>query len=175
MIELSIDRRWRVRATATVDTALPPGAVWGQMRDLARFLTIDPLHSRVLAPSRSANAGWLGVPLVIQHRLAGFGPDRVGRVLTWHEGRGYSVSDLSRRGPRRGFPHVCSYEVRPNGSGSTLTVSARGLWTATVLPRWVVKLWLRWVLASTAAHIRRDLSAFARWLEGRDRPRTPRG
>jgi hypothetical protein len=167
----SVDRRWRVQARAAVELPLPAPVVWGQMRDLARFLTVDPLHARVLvAPSADPGRGWRGIPLVIEHRLAGFGPDRVGRVLTWHEGIGYSISDLSRRGPRCGFPHVCTYHLQPSAAGCTLTVSARGLWTARFLPRWAVRLWLWWVLGSTTGHIRREMLAFARWRRGRSEP-----
>ena len=86
--------------------------------------------------------------------MFGLGPDRIGRVLKWQEGRGYVVSDLSSRGMRVGFPHVCSIDVAPLGEHtSRLTIGARGRWTATWWPRPLVRLWLWWVLRSTEGRV----------------------
>ena len=163
MTECRIDRNWRVRARGVIDVPLPASAVWGQMRDVQRFLTLDPLHVRV-TPAGERRPGRAGQELVISHRLLGIGPDRRGRVLRWREGRGYAVSDLSRRGNRRGFPHICAYEVEPAGPGRCrLTIAARGVWTARWLPRWAGRLWIWWVLVATDARVRRELRAYARW------------
>ena len=47
MMRIVVDTRWRVDATAWLDVPLGASAVWGQMRDIQRFLTLDPLHKRV--------------------------------------------------------------------------------------------------------------------------------
>jgi hypothetical protein len=164
-----VDSKWRVHAEVAVDLAMSAGAVWGQMRDLPRFLATDPLHAGIRTDGPGPG-GWKGVPIVIEHRLAGVGPDRVGRVLTWEEGRGFSVSDLSRRGVRVGFPHVCGYEVEATPGGSRVRVSARGVWTARFVPRWVVRAWLWWVMAGTGVAIRREFGAYGRWKRESGRP-----
>ena len=46
-MSIVVNARWRVDATAWLDVPLRASAVWGQMRDIQRFLTIDPLHRRV--------------------------------------------------------------------------------------------------------------------------------
>lgn len=168
-MRLTIDERWRVHASSDIDLPLPVSVVWGQMRDLPRFLSLDPLHARVrIAGARVPGQGWVGVPLVIEHRLFGIGPDRRGRVLSWREGVGYAVSDLSKRGNRVGFPHVCVYELFERGRGTCLLrVSARGVWTARWTPRVLVKLWLWWVLFATEARVRGEVVRYARWLRCR--------
>jgi hypothetical protein len=164
MIHISINSRWRVHAVSRLPLPLPAGAVWGQMRDVRRFLTVDPLHVSVEFPGLSSALPEPGAPLTIRHRLLGIGVTRVGRLLTWREGRGYAVSDLSRAGARRGFPHVCAFEVTPVGPAeSILSTSARGVWTATWIPRPLVYLWLWWVLAATEVHVKRDMKRFTRW------------
>src|SRR5262245_23504534 len=141
---------------------LPASVVWGQMRDLLRFVCIDPLHARAFTvdggPARA------GAEMVIEHRFLGLGTDRRSRVLRWTEGRGYVISDLSRRGVRVGFPHVCTYEVVAEGAGSRLRVGARGLWTARLVPRWAAKAWMWWILAGTRAHLRHELGKVEAWL-----------
>ena len=170
-MSIVVDTRWRVDATASLDVPLRASAVWGQMRDIQRFLTIDPLHRRVrvadaVSPTRcvAETVGSpipIGTPLVIEHRLLGVGVNRRSRLLRWREGRGFAVSDLSKRGDHTGFPHACIYEVtRLDASAARLTVSARGRWTATWMPRWLVRLWLRLILASTLSHLRVDLRRF---------------
>lgn len=157
MIRLTITRDWRVDAAGSVDLPTPAAAVWSVMRDLERFLTADPLHARVLFrflphPSRT----FLGARMVIQHRFLGLGPDRLSTVLTWREGHGFSVSDLSSHGVRAGFPHICTFEVQPlSETASRLTIGARGRWTATWVPRPLIRLWLWWVIRATEHSVRR--------------------
>lgn len=184
MMRIVVDDRWRVDATACLDVPLAASAVWGQMRDLQRFLTIDPLHRQVrvagtaLSTRRSATGAEVteapipvGTPLVIEHRLFGIGVNRRSRLLLWREGRGFAVSDLSNRGDHTGFPHVCIYEVRPlTDRSARLTIAARGRWTATWIPRWLVRLWLAWVLASTLSNVRVEFRRFARAVRRRRRP-----
>jgi hypothetical protein len=166
-----IDRDWRVAASRELVLPLSAAAAWGQMRDFARFIAIDPLHTRVrVGPPVPGRVGPAGRPLVIPHRFLGLGPDRVGRVLRWEEGRGFAFSDLSRRGPRAGFPHICAYALRADGPGRCcLTVSARGVWTARWIPRWAAACWIWWVLLLTEAQIQMYLGAFARWRRQRNR------
>lgn len=172
-MRLIVDRLYRVDASCSLEVELPASAVWGQIRDVARFLSIDPLHARV-RPARRDEVPRRGAgrehrqDLIIEHRLLGVGPDRVGRVLAWREGVGYAVSDLSRRGFDRGFPHVCTYRIDAvSPRRSRLTIGARGRWTATWLPRWMVKAWLAWVLGATARHVSVELAALAAWLAHR--------
>lgn len=176
-----VDDRWRVDATACLDIPLAASTVWGQMRDVQHFLTVDPLHRRVriagaaLPTRRDAGVPEqpgapipIGTPLVIEHRLFGIGVNRRSRLLRWREGRGFAVSDLSGRGDHAGFPHVCIYEVAPLGARSArLTIAARGRWTATWIPRWLVRLWLAWVMASTLRNIRVELGRFGRAMRRR--------
>jgi hypothetical protein len=163
MIQLHIDNKWRVNCSGELTVPLPASIVWGQMRDLLRFICIDPLHAA--ARTLDGQPPRQGSRLIIQHRFLGLGPDRLSRVLTWHEGRGYSLSDLSQRGNRTGFPHICTYHVAPiTETTSRLLITARGRWTATFLPRWAAKLWMWWILASTEAHLRHELNALHAWL-----------
>jgi hypothetical protein len=149
-----IDRNWRVDATEPVEVPLRAEAVWGQMRNLREFLTIDPLHARVHFEPPDRFVPQVGTTIRIEHRFLGFGPDRVGRVLRWREGRGFAVSDLSRRGRHVGFPHVCEYSLEAiDDHRCRIVVSARGVWTARFLPRWLARLWLWWVISATRAHL----------------------
>lgn len=169
-MQLIVDHRWRVNASHSFELPLPATTVWGQMRDIRRFITLDPLHKHAHFGDRSTKSAMprQGDALVLEHRLLGIGPDRVGRLLRWSEGSGYAISDLSRRGPRVGFPHVCMYEVQPlDEHKSQLTVAARGRWTATWLPRWMIRCWLWWILRSTALRIERELLCLALHLRKR--------
>lgn len=164
MTRVTIDASWRVRAVGRVVLPLPAGEAWRLMRDWRRFLTDDPLHRSVAIVRSGPRPGSpAGTRIVIRHRVLGLGPDRIGRVLRWEEGRGYAVSDLSRRGPRRGFPHVCTYRLEPLGERECLLeFGARGLWTARWTPRWMARVWLWWVIAATAARCRTRFAMRAR-------------
>jgi len=168
-MRLVIDPQFRVNASATLDLNLPAAAVWGQMRDVARFLSRDPLHVRVEFPNGPPDMRRpRGAALILAHRLAAIGPDRVGRILTWREGIDYAVSDLSRRGNRVGFPHICTYRVDPiDAAHSRLTLGARGRWTATWVPRALIRLWIGWVLMATERRIRLKFDALAAWRRTR--------
>lgn len=164
-LRVRVSEDWRVHAEDVIELALPARTVWGQMRDLRRFLTLDPLHAEVVVEGGAAVGA--GAGLTIRHRFLGLGVDRVGRVLRWNDGRGYSVSDLSRRGVGVGFPHVCSYDLEEVGAERcVLRVSATGRWTARWMPVWMVRLWMWWVLVQTRARIVRELDAVAWWRGG---------
>ncbi len=162
-MKIDINSTWRVHAAGSVEVALPAQTVWGQMRDVAGFLCIDPLHARVLVEQGRHGATLLGSNVLIEHRVLGVGPDRLGRVLKFEEGRGFAVSDLSKRGVKVGFPHVCVYELEEmDATHSRIHVSARGKWTATWMPRWMVKVWLWWILRSTESMIEGYFGLFGR-------------
>lgn len=157
-MKITIDGQFRVAAQVTQRLPLPARVAWGQMRDWRRFLTLDPLHQ--LIDSAPGECG----KLLITHRFLGLKVVRVGRIVRWRENAGFVVSDLSRRGPRAGFPHVCIYEIKPTGSEeSCITIGVRGRWTANWVPRPVIRAWIWWILASTRAHIRREFHLFCRW------------
>ncbi len=143
---------------------LSPLALWGQVRDWRRFLLLDPLHQTLddVKPARDSRTP-AGTTFLIRHRFCGIGPTRSGRILRWREGSEIAISDLSRRGPALGFPHICTYQVRPEGNRARLILGVRGLWTARWVPRPLINLWLRWVLLATEAHIRHEILAFERW------------
>ena len=124
----------------------PADEVWSEMADFAKFACIDPFHERMIVQAAEVHPG---VDLVLVHRIFGFRFLRFGRLLKWQEGRGYAFSDLSRRCPTRGFPHVFFFSVEPVGDGRSdacrLTVTVRGKWTALGVPRRVGMWWLRYV------------------------------
>lgn len=165
-MRISVDDRWRVHAEHAVRVPLSALTVWGQMRDVRRFLTADPLHCRVEALAGAGAPLRQSTELRIHHRLLGFGVVRRGRICAWREGSGYAVSDLSMRGVRVGFPHVCTYRVEPLGpTASQMVLGARGVWTATWMPRWLVRAWLAWVLGATGMTVSREMRRVAAWRE----------
>lgn len=142
----SMPRRGRqidVRIELTVRRSTE--AMWQRISDLRRFLTIDPFHQEIVVMRRQAAAG---VDLVLRHNAFGHQFSRYGRILRWHEGRGYAFSDLSGRDPSQGFPHVFFVELEPatgsleadEGAATRVTIAIRGKWTA----RWVPVAWGRW-------------------------------
>lgn len=166
MTACDVSQRFSVHVSATVCVPLSASAVWGQMRDFSCFTALDPFHVRVrvVAPGYRAGAG-----LVIEHRFLGIGFQRVGRILKWTEGVGYCFSDLSASGVRKGFPHVYCYRIQAVDEHTTrIEVSVRGRWTATLFPRWLVKLWLRFVMAHVGARIRLAMWAHCRYLAERN-------
>lgn len=163
-MRISIDDRWRVRAESSLEVPLSATAAWGQMRDWRRFLTIDPLHERLDDVRPPQHSGPAGTTFLIRHRFMGIGPTRLGRMLSWNEGRGYAISDISSRGRRVGFPHVCTYGVEGAGEGrSRVVLGARGVWTARWWPRWMVRAWLGWVLLATEARVRAEFERVVVW------------
>ena len=147
------------RVECEVRIALPMTSrqAWGQLRDFHRYASHDHFHAGIAIAGQTPKAG---AALRIDHRYGPFRVRRVGRILAWREGEGYAFSDLSRRGPRRGFPHVMAIRVRDSAGGCELAIRVTGLWTART-PRWVAKGWLAWVMASIAQGVRNDLLTFA--------------
>ena len=149
----------RVVCRAVVEVPLGAGAAWGQLRDFRRFAAQDFFHVAVRVERGGVRRG---ARLEIDHRFGPFFVTRVGRILQWAEGVGYSFSDLSRRGPRAGFPHVYRYRLRPGGpSRCVLEITIAGRWTARFLPRPLVRLWLRWVFSHIVFSVHNALLAYA--------------
>jgi len=138
-----------------LDVPQPPTEVWAIVKDLPRFACVDPFHERVIILGPTLKPG---VELVLEHRAFGIRFRRFGRLLSWHEEQGYGFSDLSARGPGRGFPHAFFVTVAPAGLGKTertrLTVRVRGKWTARFVPLWLGQWWLRYVCSEHARLLR---------------------
>jgi hypothetical protein len=145
----------RVRLALELAVPRPRAEVWALVADAPRFLCIDPFHVRVVVldpPLRQ------GASLALEHRAFGVRLWRFGRLLRWDEGRGYAFSDLSARGPRRGFPHVFFVSVTPApgpaAEGTVVRIEVRGRWTARWVPVWLRILWLRFVAGDHARLLR---------------------
>jgi len=140
-----------VRLAIELAIPKPVSAVWAVVADLPRFLCIDPFHSRVVLLGTARRPG---VELALEHRAFGVTLWRFGRLLNWRDGAGYAFSDLSARGPRRGFPHVFFVSVEQTEAGTRLLIRVRGKWTARWLPRPLVRLWLWYVCHDHARLLR---------------------
>lgn len=151
-------RDGRVECRATIPLALPAAGAWGQLRDFRRYAAHDYFHHDVRVAGGVPRAG---AALQLSHRFVSVGVRRVGRILRWREGEGFAFSDLSRRGPRAGFPHVFVLRVEPAGDGaSVLHLAVRGRWTAGWVPLPLRRAWLAWVFAYVAARTRNELLAY---------------
>ena len=131
-----------------------PECLWSTIRDLPQFLTIDPFHDEVVLMREQPAAG---VDLTLSHNAFGRRFLRFGRILAWHEGVGYTFSDLSPRGPRVGFPHVFIVRVEPAAEytsqpASRLTIRIRGRWTSRFMPVWLGRLWI-WLVCREHARL----------------------
>jgi hypothetical protein len=134
-------------------------SLWDVVRDLPRFLTVDPFHDEVVLMRERPAAG---VDLTLSHNAFGRRFLRFGRILAWREGVGYTFSDLSPRGPRVGFPHVFIVRVEPAAEctgqpKSRLTIRIRGRWTSRLAPVWLGRLWIRLVCFEHARLLRKGL------------------
>jgi hypothetical protein len=169
MTRVRIGRSRNVCCRAVLRLPMSAGVAWGELRDFTRYASLDTFHAEFQieggVPGRGAR-------FTVAHRFLLFSVERVGRILRWQElnwphpaadgqrdrPAGYSFSDLSRRGPRHGFPHTFSYYLRPAGPTScTLDIVVRGRWTARHVPAWVGRLWLRWVFAQVVVSVRNSL------------------
>jgi hypothetical protein len=150
---VQISATGRVACTAVTSLPLSITAAWGQLRHLPTSATHDPFHARV-------HVGRSGA-LVIEHRYLVFRTVRVGRVLWWREGIGFAFSDLSRTDAAAAFPHVLSYRLEPVGpQACRLHVRVGGRWTLPG-PRWIGRLWLRWVFGHVVRTVRNEMLRYA--------------
>jgi hypothetical protein len=142
-----------------LDVARPVEEVWARLADFHGFVTIDPMHNRVIVQGPGADLT-PGAELTIEHVAFGITFFRFGKLLTWREGCGYSFSDLSPKGALGVFPHVFDFAVEPGEAGvgsSRLIVSVRGKWTSRFWPRWLGLPWVRYVSREHARMLRAAL------------------
>jgi hypothetical protein len=150
-----------VDCEGTLELPLSSTSAWGQIRDFPRYARQDIFHAD---PAMEGEFARQGVCIRLSHRYMGLRFDRVGRILWWREGVGYSFSDLSLRGPRAGFPHVFSFRIEPIDSRHCrLHIHVRGLWTARAVPRLLARLWLRWVFAHVMRSVDAELMMYRLW------------
>jgi hypothetical protein len=144
----------------SLNVACSGAELWSIIRDLPRFLTIDPFHDAVTLMRVSPAAG---VDLVLSHNAFGCRFLRFGRIIAWREESGYTFSDLSPRGPRIGFPHVFIVKLdsindpMDVAASSRLTIRVRGKWTSRLAPVWLGRLWVWLVCREHARLLRRGL------------------
>ena len=159
MTRLRLGANGQVHLRTEIDVPLPAARVWESMRDFNAFTTQDPFHHRMRLDGPADHPG---TPLVIEHRWGPFRLERVGRILSWREGVGYSFSDLSTRGKGAGFPHAYAYELTPLGEEACqVSVTVTGRWTARWVPMGLRRLWLLGVMRSLERILRRHLSGLA--------------
>ena len=157
MTRIEVTPSGRVTCRASIGLPMPAAVAWGQLRDFRRFAAQDFFHAAVRVERGGVRRG---AALEIDHRFGPFSATRVGRILQWREGSGYSFSDLSRRGPRAGFPHVYRYDLHPLcESRCALDVIVAGLWTMPLVPRPLVRLWLLWVFSHIVRRVEFELIA----------------
>lgn len=141
-----------VQVRIELDLARSRDDVWREISDLPRFLTVDPFHEQIVLMRKPARAG---VDIAIAHRVLGHRFFRFGRILRWREQEHYLFSDLSRHGPKRGFPHVFDVRLTPltrtlPGPLCRLSIEVRGKWTSRAIPVWLGRHWLRLVCGEHA-------------------------
>ena len=159
MTRVEVSATGRVLCRAVVELPVGATVAWGQLRDFRLFAAQDFFHAAVRVDAGGVRRG---AALEIDHRFGPFAVTRVGRILQWEENVGYSFSDLSRRGPRHGFPHVYRYRLWRSAAGCVVEVSIAGLWTASWLPKWIVRLWLRWVFSHIVCSVENTLVSLTR-------------
>ncbi len=151
-------RDGRVDCRAAVPLSVPARGAWGQLRDFRRYASHDYFHADVRVAGGVPRAG---AALGLSHRFGFVRVERTGRILRWREGCGWAFSDLSRRGPRVGFPHVFTAHVESAGPArSVLHLTVRGRWTAAWVPLWARRLWLAWVFAYAVSRARNEMGGY---------------
>ena len=165
MTRIHISAGGAVDCRSMLDVPLSAVSVWGQIRDFRRFARLDFFHARIEIDGDVPRAGAF---LRMTHQFVFFKVQRIGRIAWWREGLGFSFSDLSLRGVRHGFPHVFGYRIRETGPARCqVEVRVRGLWTARRVPRWLARLWLRWVFSHAVSNVNRQLLAYKLWRDRR--------
>jgi hypothetical protein len=157
--------RGRVECAARVELPMSARSAWGQLRDFRGYASHDYFHAGIRIDGGVARRG---ARLRILHRFGPFEVVRRGRILWWEEGRGYSFSDTSMDGPRRGFPHVLGYRLHPiDDQRCVLHITVRGRWTARRVPRWAARLWLAWVFFHVVRRVENNLLVYRVWRADR--------
>jgi hypothetical protein len=160
-MRIRINARGVVDCHAIFEVPLSAGATWGQLRGFNQYARQDFFHAELEIEGGIPRAG---AALKISHRFLGLRFARVGRILIWREGIGYSFSDLSLRGPRSAFPHVFSFRIEPNVTNvCRLHIRVKGLWTARHIFRPMAWLWLWWVFGQVVRSTRNELLIYLIW------------
>ncbi len=159
-VQIRVYRSRRVECSARVKLPMSTGRAWGQLRDFARTAGDDHFHESIVIDGGVPRAG---ASIHIRHQYFCCIVHRIGRIVRWTEAKGFAFSDLSRRGPRKGFPHVMSITLlsEQDGAGSTMLIRITGRWTAPT-PRWMARVWLWWVTLSIAVRLQNKLWMFER-------------
>jgi hypothetical protein len=161
-----VRRSLAVDCHATLNLPLPAISVWGQIRDFHRFASQEFFHDNIRIEGEIPRQG---AAIQMTHRFFLFATERKGKILYWREGEGYSFSDLSLSGCRKGFPHVFTYRIEPQGETQTLLhIEVRGKWTAKI-PRWIAWFWLRWVFRQVVVSVENDLLEYRIWRQKRNK------
>jgi hypothetical protein len=164
-MRIRIGPRGAVDCCALLHLPLSATSVWGQIRDFPRYAQQDFFHADIKIAGDLPRAG---AAIELTHRYCGLRFARVGRILVWKEGVGYSFSDLSPRGPKAGFPHIFSYRLEAmTPSQCRLEIRVRGLWTARSFPRALARLWLWWVFSHVVRSVRNELLQYGIWRKRR--------
>ena len=150
----------KLELAISLDVARSQAEAWTLIRDLPRFLIIDPFHDRI---TLMRDQPTVGVDLVLSHNAFGRRFLRFGKIIAWQEGSGYTFSDLSRRGPKEGFPHVFMIKLQPLASRddkkplTRLAIHVRGRWTSRVVPVWLGRIWVWLVFREHARLLRKGI------------------
>jgi hypothetical protein len=164
-MNVRVNRNGSVDCRAILALPLSAQCAWGQLRDFHRYARQDFFHADIDTEGVIPRAG---SKLTLCHRYLGIRIYRVGRILIWREGVGYSFSDLSTAGPRAGFPHTFSYRIEPTSDKAwRLHIRVRGRWTANVVPRLLRKLWLAWVFGHVVQMVSNELLMYQIWRKRR--------
>jgi hypothetical protein len=165
MIRIHITPRRIVDCQAVLPIPLSANKVWGQLRDFHTFARQEFFHANIDVEGKLPRQG---ASIQITHRFFLFRVRRVGRICRWSEGVGYAFSDLSARNPQFGFPHIFSYRIHPlSPITCNIEIRVSGKWTSTLLPRWLVWLWLRWIMQFAVQHVENELLIYQLWLATR--------
>jgi len=165
VIKIRIAREGRVDCRAILRTKLSSAQVWGQLRDFHTFARQEFFHAKVEIEGGTPRPG---AKLDLSHRFFLFRVHRVGRICRWEEGEGFAFSDLSKKSLFAGFPHIFSYRLTPVlPSGCDIEIRVAGRWTTRFLPRWIVWLWLRWIMQFAVQQVRNNLLLYQVWLARR--------
>ena len=161
MLAIRIHNRRRVHVVSTLLLPMSAKMAWGQMRCFRYFVGLDPFHANIRSPDGSPPAK-AGDAIILGHQFGPIQFDRVGRILKWREGHGYSFSDLSRNDARNGFPHIFTYALLPRGlRRCRLVITMRGHWTYPLWPSWLIRRWFAWVFTHTLQAMRNRLLMIA--------------
>lgn len=150
MTTIQLTPRWGVTAETRVILDGSANEAWAVMQDLSRFISADPYHTRMTDEHghKLDHIPPRGTKIRTGHGISVTFFDRVGTMTRVVPNQTIAFTDLSKRGPNVGFPHVYKYELIPlSEHRCELKLTARGRWSARWMPRGLVHAWLWWVMA----------------------------